>query len=239
VARSNHAARFVALIIDRTGTATAFAKIALDQAGREALNREASSITTLGPLLSAPLRAPQILQHEDGLLLLEAVDWRPRLRPWKLSADAARALGYFYATGGPTHEVGLAHGDFAPWNLLETKDAWVVVDWESGSEAAPPFYDLFHFLVQSCALLGRPTQREVLQGVTRTEGDLARLVQAYADGAGISADDMSRHFLTYLRISSSALDPTGPNYGAGIRVRQQLEGVLVRASSAGYSGEGL
>jgi hypothetical protein len=239
VARSNHAARFVALIVDRTGAARAFAKVALDQGGREALDREASAIRTLGPFLSPPLRAPQIVQHEDGLLLVEAVEWRPRLRPWELSADVARALGDFYATGQTTQEMGPAHGDFAPWNLLETKDACVVVDWESGSMASPPFYDLFHFLVQSCALLGRPTQREVLQGVTTAEGDLARLVQAYADGAGISADDVSQHFLTYLRTSPSALDPTGPNYRAGIRVREQLERSLVGAPAAANSGDSL
>jgi hypothetical protein len=230
VARSNHAARFVALIVDGTGAARAVAKIALDQAGREALEREASALRTLGPLLPAPLRAPRIVDQEDGLLLMEAVRWRPRQRPWELPVDGAHALGRFHATGRATKEKGLAHGDFAPWNLLETKDAWVAVDWESGDTEAPPFYDLFHFLVQSCALLGRPSQEAILQGVAAAEGHVATLISAYADGAGISGREASRHFLTYLRVSQATLNPAAPGYLAGMQAREQLEHRLVAGS---------
>jgi hypothetical protein len=119
--------------------------------------------------------------------------------------------------------MGPAHGDFAPWNLLETEEGWVAVDWEAGREDAPPFYDLFHFLVQSCALLGRPSQSAVLQGVAGTERGIARLVRAYADGAGIGTDEAREHFLAYLRISRGTLDPTAPDWRVGMRVREELE----------------
>jgi Phosphotransferase enzyme family len=223
VAKSNHAARFVALIIDGTGAASAIAKVALDQSGREALEKEASILRKLGPLLPAPLRAPQIVEQGDGFVLLEAVRWRPRLRPWELPADVAHALGGFYAAGQVTNERGLAHGDFAPWNLLWTTDGWVVVDWESGDTEAPPFYDLFHFLVQSCVRLGRPSQEAVVQGVVAGEGSVARLIGAYADGARILSQDASWHFLTYLRASRATLNPATPDYHAGMRARDQLE----------------
>lgn len=228
--RSNHQGRFVALVLDGTGAASAVAKVALDQAGRRALEWEASALRTLGPLLLAPLRAPRILHQDDGLLLLEAVRWHPRLRPWKLPADVAYALGGLYTTGQSTKETGPAHGDFAPWNLLETEEGWVAVDWESAHAEAPPFYDLFHFLVQSCTLLGRPSQEAVLQGVEAAEGGVARLISAYADGAGISADDARRHFLTYLRMSRTTLNPAAQDYSAGMHVREQLERRLMSGS---------
>ena len=230
VTRSNHPARFIALIIDGSGAPNAVAKIALDRAGREALEREGSALRTLGPLLPAPLQAPRIMDEDDGLLLLEPIPWRPRARPWELPVDVAHSLGRFHASKGTTNEGGFAHGDFAPWNLLRVDDAWVAVDWESSEQDAPPFYDLFHFLVQSCALLGRPSQEAVLQGIAMAEGELAPVVDAYGRGAGVPIRDASRHFLTYLQASRSTLIPSAPDYRSGMRVREEFERRLVSGS---------
>ena len=222
IARSSSRARCVALILDGSGVARAVAKVALDHASREALDRESLALGSLGPLLPPPLRAPHVLDYYDGLLLLEAVRWRPRLRPWRLHADVARAIGSFYAAGRTSAGVGPAHGDFAPWNLLETDEDWVAVDWEAGRKDASPFYDLFHFLVQSCALLGRPSQNALLLGLAG-EGEVAQLVLAYASGAHLAADDAREHFLTYLRVSRTTLDSAAPKWRAGIQVREDLE----------------
>ena len=64
------------------------------------------------------------------LLLLEAVEWSPRLRPWVLPSEVAFALGRAFAASADGGDRGMAHGDFAPWNLLRTSDGWVLVDWE-------------------------------------------------------------------------------------------------------------
>jgi hypothetical protein len=223
VMRANHRARFVALILDENGTARAFAKLAFEQAGRDALGKEAEALRTIGSLLPSPLRAPRVLERDDGFLLLEAVDWRPRLRPWDLSAEVAHALGRFYAAGRSEIGGGPAHGDFAPWNLLEVEQGWVAVDWEASRSDAPPFYDLFHYLVQSCAHLGRPTQRAIVRGLTQAEGIVASLVRAYEEGAGLQGADARGYFLSYLRESRSELDPVAPDARAGLRVRRELE----------------
>jgi hypothetical protein len=220
--RANHRARFVALILDESGAARAIAKLAFEEAGREALDNEADALRTTGSLLPPPLRAPQVLSYEDGLLLLEAVSWRPRFRPWQLSPEVARALGRFYAAGRSETGGGPAHGDFAPWNLLEVEQGWVAVDWEASRVDAPPFFDLFHYLVQSCALLGRPSQSAIVRGLTGAEGMVASLVRAYEEGAGLQGVDPRGHFLTYLLDSRSMLDPDSPDAPAGLRVRDEL-----------------
>jgi thymidylate kinase len=229
VARSNHAGRFVALIIDGGGKATALAKVALNEDARGSLEREASALRTLAPHLSAPLKAPRILEQDEGLLLVEPIRWRPRTRPWELPADVAHSLGRFHARGATT-ERGFAHGDFAPWNLLRANDAWVAVDWESSEREAPPFYDLFHFLVQACALLGRPTQSAILEGIAEADGEVAPLISAYARGAGVPVRDAGRHFLTYLHMSRSTLIPSAPDFGTGMRVREEFERRFVTGS---------
>jgi hypothetical protein len=50
----------------------------------------------------------------------------------------------------------IAHGDFAPWNIKESRKAksWVVLDWERGERDGMPGWDWFHFVTQS-AILGR------------------------------------------------------------------------------------
>jgi hypothetical protein len=222
VMRANHRARFVALILDESGGARAIAKLAFEDAGRKALHREAEALVTAGGLLPPPLRAPKLLEHEDGLLLLEAVDWRLRRRPWQLSPQVALALGRFYAAGRSNDGRGPAHGDFAPWNLLEVDQGWVAIDWEASRVDAPPFFDLFHYLVQSCALLGRPSANAIVRGLTVADGMVASLVEAYRVGAGLGAADPRDHFLEYLLESGSTLDPASPDGRAGLQLREEL-----------------
>lgn len=223
VMRANHEGRFVALILTQNGEPLAAAKVASDDAGRAALRTEVHALNTLAPLLRSPLRAPRILHVDDEVLLLEAVLWRPRSKPWSLPVEAARALGEFFAAGRSDDGTGPAHGDFAPWNLLETDHGLVVVDWESSRSDAPPFYDLFHYLVQSCVLLGRPSQDAIVQGLTLRQGDIARLVQTYADGAGGAVDGLTtNHFLDYIDLSRSDIDPATPEGRVGLRVRDRL-----------------
>jgi thymidylate kinase len=216
--------RFVAVIVDERGASRAVAKIATEEKGRDGLDREAEALESLGgPLLPAPLSAPRVLARGDHVLLLEAVEWVPRRRPWRLPEEVAWALGGFFRAGaqraGADH--GPAHGDFAPWNLLRTRDGWVVVDWEEALDAAPPFFDLFHHVMQSHFLLGRPSQPELLAGLDR-KGWVASAISAYSAGAEISPDEARDNFVAYLTLSGERLDPSTRGGKQGLTARREL-----------------
>lgn len=190
VTRANAPGRYVAMILDRNGVSTAIAKVATDPRGVRALASEAAAIRSLAGLLSSPVSAPELLLEEPGLLLLEPVRWRPRVRPWVLDEEVAYALGKFFrrgATDGDRGSVGPAHGDCAPWNLLRTDSGWVLVDWESAASDAPPFFDVCHWVIRSHALLGHPSRSVLLGGFRDGRGWVGRAIAAYAEGAGIEA----------------------------------------------------
>ena len=217
--------RYIALLLDEHGSCTGVAKVGTDSAAEREIAREAASIEAFGKFLRPPLSAPRILAAEPGLLLLEPVPWRARLRPWRLDEDVARALGAFYRAQagacGPSTS-GLAHGDFAPWNLLRTGDGWTLIDWEDTAADQPPFIDLCHYLVQSHVLLGQPSGRAVIEGFTSGRGWIGRVLQAYADGAGLPGTDVSQYLRSYLRTVYSRLRPLAPGERAGYDVRQRL-----------------
>jgi aminoglycoside phosphotransferase (APT) family kinase protein len=144
-----------------------------------------------------------VLFEGPGLLVLEAVRWRPRDRPWELDEEVAYGLGRLFAAGARdtgTAPRGPAHGDCAPWNLLRTDDGWVLVDWESAVEEAPPFFDVCHWMVQSHCLLGRPSRQELLDGLRTGRGWVGRAIEAYRRGAGVAASPWSG-FRAYLDIA--------------------------------------
>jgi energy-coupling factor transporter ATP-binding protein EcfA2 len=211
VARTAHPGRHVALIVDERGERHGVAKVATDADAAAALDREAARIEAFGKLLPRPLAAPRILAREGGLLLLEAVPWRVRPRPWRLDEEVAWALGAFFRRGA--HQaaplLGPAHGDCAPWNLLRTEGGWVLIDWEDASGAQPPFYDLFHYIAQAHVLLGRPSWPAVLDGFRDGAGWVGRAVRAYADGAGIARKDATEFLESYLVDIPAKLRPLG------------------------------
>ena len=220
VARANHPGRFLALVFDQEGTPVAFVKVARDSAGSQALVAERDALQRFGSLVSAPLFAPQVLSHSEGQLVVEPVEWRARSRPWRLPEDVAFALGAFFRRSSDGEgRTGASHGDFAPWNLLQTARGWELVDWEDGRTGIPPYFDLFHYLVQSNSELRRPTKAAILDGL-RLRGWVGRVIGAYAAGAETEARE-SRHFLReYLRDSARKLDLEAPPRGA--RVRSKL-----------------
>ena len=212
LARTNHHGRYIALLLGSRGEGRGIAKIATDESGRVALKREAEATALYGSLLPDPLSAPRILDCGEGVLLFEVVDWQPRLRSWRIPEDVASALGRFFSAGksgdgGPATNrcVGLAHGDFAPWNLLETHRRWVLIDWDDAHAGAPPFYDIFHYLVQSTTLLGRPSRRALMLGL-EGNGWVGRAVAAYASGAGVAIAEAPRHLESYLEESARRVD---------------------------------
>jgi hypothetical protein len=202
VSRANHPGRFIALIVGDNGDLHAVAKVATNEPGHAALAVEREAIERLGEMLPSPLESPHILAAEPGLLLMKAVPWRARPRPWELTEEVATGLGKFFSVGradGADGPVGPAHGDCAPWNILRTGARWTLVDWEAASDHAPPFHDLCHYIVQSYALLHRPGVRGVVDGFIRRSGWMGRAIRAYADAAGVAAEDAAEYLVTYLK----------------------------------------
>jgi hypothetical protein len=223
VARATHPGRYVALVLGDKGVVTGVAKVATDERGRPLLDQEAERLAEFGPLLPHPLSAPKVLERQPGTLVFEPVPWRPRRRPWKLSPEVAFALGGFFR-GRSTKlrsEAGAIHGDVAPWNLLKTHDGWVVVDWEEARVDGAPFHDVCHHLVQSSALIGRPTGRQILSGL-RGKGWVGETLRAHAAGAGVPASRATECLITYLRSSLERLDPDTDDGRRGIKTRLAL-----------------
>jgi aminoglycoside phosphotransferase (APT) family kinase protein len=116
--------------------------------------------------------------------------------------------------------VGATHGDFAPWNLLRTDRGWLLIDWESASRDSPAFYDVFHHLVQSNVLLGRPSRRALLDGVTG-HGAIGLLLRTYARAAGLDVGLAPEFLGLYAKLSAAHLDP-GRDGRPGLDVRNDL-----------------
>jgi hypothetical protein len=197
-AGSNPRGKFVAVCFDSDGRPAAIAKIALHEEARTSLVREAASLARLRRYLPVPLEAPATLAQGDGVVLFAVERWRPRWRPLRMPTEVARALGEFFSHGDSS--LGPAHGDAVPWNLLRTRTGWLLVDWENATEAAPPFHDVFHYLVHSFATLGRPRGEEILDGLAG-KGWIGAVVRAYAEGAGIPAASAAPLLARYLEWS--------------------------------------
>jgi len=213
--RATHPGRYVALLLRDDGTTFALAKVATTEDGRKALSREAQTLEELGTSLNGRVRAPRLLDISDGLILLEMVQWLPRARPWKLPAEVAASLGKLW------RETGRVHGDAAPWNLLVDLDGWVLVDWEASREEHSPFWDVWHYIVQSHALLGQPTRQSILQGL-RDEGPVSVALAEYAREARIDRGRASSSLQDYLQSSETAIDSSRPEGLRGLRARRQL-----------------
>jgi hypothetical protein len=219
-------------VLDTSGRPLGFVKIARDEPGALRLRHELGLVRHLGPLLPAPVSAPVPLHDAPGILSFEAGPWRPRLRPWNLDAAVAAALGTFYRRGGGDERRGPAHGDFTPWNLLLLQDgSWLLVDWEEATSEGQPFQDPFHWLVQSHALLGRPSSSALVAGV-RGAGWIGRALDAYAAAARLARVDREATFRDYLARTAAALGPAGGRHDREITARLAL---LEASSSSGRS----
>jgi hypothetical protein len=175
--RSTYEGRFTALLLDRWGRPDAVAKIATNDRGRYKLAEEADAIRKFAPLLPEPLRAPRIRAEDEGVLIVNAVDWSPRLRPWRLDPVVARALAAFNAAG-------CMHGDCAPWNILRTDTGFILVDWEDAGETDSALDDVITYLARASTLLGRPSCGALRAGLDG-RGWVGSALRAAADGANL------------------------------------------------------
>jgi hypothetical protein len=223
VARANHPGRFVVLVIAPDGTHRAALKIATTDQGLVLLEKEREALGTFGRHLPLPLRAPRVLAYEEGLLSLEPVPWQPRTKAWRLDAPVCVALGEFFShmPGRSGIAAHAAHGDCAPWNLLRTRQGWTVIDWEDAFVDAPPFYDVFSYLVQAHTLLHHPTLDELRAGVAGA-GWIGAAIDGFASGSGVRRAEAKRFFVEYLERSLVSLDPSRQEASVASASRRRL-----------------
>ena len=213
--------RATAVCLGPDGQWLSLAKLATDDTGRARLHHEARMARALAPHLRPPLSSPTVVAEGDGYVLFEPVVWRARWSAWRLPEDVAWAMGRLYRAGVTADDgLGFAHGDFAPWNLLRTRDGWALIDWADGRLDAPPFLDVFHYILQTSVLLGHPRRRELL-GTLLGSGPTARPFAAYADGADLTISSAIEFLPGYLLSSRHALLP-GRDQAAGLAVRRRL-----------------
>jgi hypothetical protein len=225
VAESDHPGRFVALIVGERGNCHGLAKIATDSTGRIALGNEERALGSLAKLLPPPLSAPRLLARDAGLLLLEPVRWIPRRNPAVLPNEVAWAMGAFFGAHEAGEQLGPTHGDFAPWNLLESKRGWVLVDWEEARDRDRPFFDLFHYLFMAHQNLAAFSRQDFLDGL-EGKGRIRGAIAAYAEGASLRDADLRTLLIFYLRSSSQRLNLASPDGRSDYRARQRLLEVL-------------
>jgi hypothetical protein len=212
---------WIALLVDSDGRSRLIGPIATSGEARQRLEMKRAA-TSLVHDMPAPLSAPLVAVHDPSVLLFEPVEWRVRLRPWRIPQSVAASMGAYHAVSSSNGHHLPAHKDFAPWNLLRSRDGWVLLDWEDPDwRAEGPFQDLFHYLVQAHALLGRPSRRALLAGL-RGRGWIGAAIEAYRGEARCSSDDVMSSFLTYLKNSLLRVDLSVPEGAKQVRVRAEL-----------------
>ena len=222
--RANHPNRFAVMLIGERGGDDRVAKVVTDGPAAS-LDREADALERYGSLLPPPLVPPSMVARTPRALVFEAVEWKLRRAPWRLPPDVARALGAFYRAAGGTEAGGPAHGDFAPWNLLETHAGWVLIDWEHFAEDEMPFYDLWHWFVQGHALLGRPLADEIIRAPSG-EGEVGAALRACAEGARIPVAPAAGSLEAYLTRTAAEMNPEKADGRVGLSARTALLGRL-------------
>ncbi len=115
---------------------------------------------------------------------------------------------------------GGGHGDFAPWNLFRTPPGWTILDWEHAEEEAEPFFDVLHYLTMAHSLLGHPSRRAILEGLSGA-GWIGRALLTYSQGAELSLDGVPDIFVAYLKSRDNLNGSTRADRIA-LRARREL-----------------
>lgn len=237
VARSNHAYRYVAVTFNPDGAPQCVVKLALEGEGKAALVREEKMLRWSNSL-NPPLQPIRVVGNAEGVLVTEFMPWRPRLAAWRFPPAVSYSLGQLFRDTQDDHcGMGYSHGDCAPWNLLRTRNAWALIDWESGNEGAPPFRDIFHFIFQSHSLLGRPSLRSIRRGLCG-KGWVGEAITSYAQGASLSSADAAFWFTEYLHDAvREHVTPGSPSDAKARRILEMLGPIGRKASGQLIDGD--
>ena len=117
----------------------------------------------------------------------------------------------------------LVHGDFVPWNLVPRRSGVAAYDWEDALEEGAPFWDLWHFAIQSAALLGRWSPRQLVLAAVERRGPLGRAVRTYEGAARLPAGLAPLVLAVYLAASGMVVGRHGrldrPDRAQSLRYR--------------------
>jgi Phosphotransferase enzyme family len=86
-----------------------------------------------------------------------------------LSPEASEWIGQFPDSVQRSMLVARCHGDWAPWNLLESPHGWGVLDWERSRSDAPLGIDLAHQAIQTGLARGGSVAEATAQAVATIE----------------------------------------------------------------------
>ncbi len=98
-------------------------------------------------------------------------------------------------TAIPHFSVGLAHGDFTPWNLFLSKEKIHIYDWELADTKFPLMYDMFHFVFQSGVLLEKINFKDIEQRLEKLKSN--EIVNAMCIRFSIDFDLHKQFYLLY------------------------------------------
>ena len=108
----------------------------------------------------------------------------------------------------------------------------MVVDWEDARHDAPPFFDVFHYIVQAHALLGHPSRKELLQGLSTGDGWVGSAVRVYGTAARVPLSEAVELFPQYLQSTLTTLDARTRDGRRGITARRSLLAALAAGNFA-------
>jgi hypothetical protein len=91
-------------------------------------------------------------------------------------------------------------------------------------------FDLFHYMVQSHSLLGRPTQREIEQALDHGRGSIARAMSSFVSGIRADRDSLNPEFVRYLKASIEMFDSRLPQHAVAIQARARFLAARERRS---------
>jgi hypothetical protein len=163
-----------------------------------------------------------LVDSTDDVLVFEAISSARPSHPWALDEGAAAALGDLYRSG-KEGSAGPAHGDFAPWNLLSTgPGVWTLIDWEHAEDRRPPFYDLWHWLVQCHTLLHTVSADELMAAGNSSQSWIAGAFESYAGAAGLDVKEARSNLAAYLHLSRANLKDQSHVGLAALTAREEL-----------------
>ena len=111
----------------------------------------------------------------DAVVDATASKWKKAVKGLSSEWQSIGREALHRASAGMTRTMlrcGLVHGDFAPWNTRVSDNHLLLFDWESSNWQSPVLWDVFHFHVQSFALLSRSNEIATLKQTFSTDPSL-------------------------------------------------------------------
>lgn len=87
---------------------------------------------------------------------------------------------------------GVCHRDFTPWNTKVVDKILYIFDWEWSLLEAPPFIDLFHFLITGHIVVNRYDAEQIMERLFLQDTDF---IMRYAKAIGLENPDLWPSFL--------------------------------------------